>query len=47
MLEVHEDYPARALASIDENYGSIEHYLEEALGVGGPERTELRRRYLD
>lgn len=47
MLEVHEDYLARALTSIDEHYGSVERYLEEALGVGGSERTELRRRYLD
>ena len=47
MLEVHEDYLARALASIDDNYGSLERYMEEALGVGGQEREELRRRYLE
>ncbi|TDG12543.1 tyrosine-protein phosphatase [Seongchinamella unica] len=47
MLEVHEDYLARALASIDDNYGSVEQYLEEALGVGDPEQRELRRRYLE
>ena len=47
MLEVHEDYLARALASIDEGYGSIERYLAEALGVGAQEQEELRRRYLD
>ena len=47
MLEVHEDYLERALASIEENYGSIERYLEEALGVGAPERDELKARYLD
>lgn len=47
MLEVHEDYLARALASIDENYGSVERYMTEALGVGEQEREELRRRYLE
>jgi protein-tyrosine phosphatase len=47
MLEVHEDYLARALASIDESYGSPERYLEEALGVGVQEVAELKARYLD
>lgn len=47
MLEVHEDYLARALSSIDENYGSVERYLNEALGVGAPELEELKARYLD
>lgn len=47
MLEVHEDYLARALDSIDERYPDIETYLEQALGVGPAERAELRRRYLD
>ena len=46
MLEVHEDYLARALASIDEGYGDVERYLSEALGVDIPEQEELRRRYL-
>lgn len=46
MLEVHEDYLAMALASIDEQYDSVEHYLQSALGVGSPEIAELRRRYL-
>jgi protein-tyrosine phosphatase len=47
MLEVHQDYLARALDSIDERYPDIEAYLEQALGVGAAERGELRRRYLD
>ncbi len=47
MLEVHEDYLARALDSIDERYPSVDAYLEQALGVGPAEREELRRRYLD
>ena len=47
MLEVHEDYLARALESIGRNYRSVEAYLEEALGVGPSELAELRARYLD
>ncbi len=47
MLEVHEDYLARALAFIDENYGSVENYLAQALGVGHAELEELRDRYLE
>lgn len=47
MLEVHEDYLARALLSIDQNYPSVEVYLQEALGVGPAEVAELRARYLD
>lgn len=47
MLEVHEDYLERALAVIEQNYDSVEHYLEEALAVGPAELKELRSRYLD
>ncbi|MCR9105559.1 MAG: tyrosine-protein phosphatase [Gammaproteobacteria bacterium] len=46
MLEVHEDYLARAFMAIDEQYASIDVYLAEALGVGAPEVAELRGRYL-
>jgi protein-tyrosine phosphatase len=46
MLEVHEDYLARALDAIDQNYESIEAYLSEALGVGPDELVELKQRYL-
>jgi protein-tyrosine phosphatase len=47
MLEVHENYLARALDSIGRNYKSVEAYLEEALGVGPAELDELRARYLE
>jgi protein-tyrosine phosphatase len=47
MLEVHEDYLAAALASIDARFDSVEVYLAEELGVGANERDELRGRYLD
>jgi protein-tyrosine phosphatase len=47
MLEVHQDYLERALVAIAENYGSVEEYLSDALGVGPAELEELRSRYLD
>ncbi|TGD74272.1 tyrosine-protein phosphatase [Mangrovimicrobium sediminis] len=46
ILEVHEAYLAAALASIESNYGSVENYLAEGLGVGPAEVAELRARYL-
>ncbi len=46
MLEVHQEYLAAALASIDKRYASVEAYLTEELGVGELERRELRSRYL-
>ena len=47
MLEVHEDYLARALGVIDRNFPSVEAYLAEELDVGPTEVAELRARYLD
>lgn len=47
MLEVHEDYLAQGLESLESAYGDADTYLEQALGVGPGERAELRRRYLD
>ncbi len=46
MLEVHEDYLARALLAIEQNYPSVDVYLKEALGVGPAEVSELQARYL-
>ncbi|HKK22754.1 MAG TPA: tyrosine-protein phosphatase [Pseudohaliea sp.] len=47
MLQVEESYLGAALAAIDEDYGSVERYLEDALGVGPAERAALAARYLD
>lgn len=47
MLEVHEDYLARALLAIEQSYPSVEVYLEEALDVGAAELAELQARYLE
>ena len=46
MLEVHEDYLAQGLLTIDQEFPSFDVYLAEALGVGAPELAELRGRYL-
>jgi protein-tyrosine phosphatase len=46
MLEVHEDYLAHALLSIEQGFPSADAYLEEALGVGPAELALLRSRYL-
>ena len=46
MLEVHEDYLARALSAIEQRFASVDDYLDEALGVGAIERAHLRARYL-
>ncbi len=46
MLEVHEDYLGQALEVIEGEYGTVENYLDQVLGVGAVELRELRRRYL-
>jgi protein-tyrosine phosphatase len=47
MLEVREDYLARALGAIDQNFPSVEAYLADALEVGPDELALLRERYLE
>ncbi|MHA7814834.1 MAG: tyrosine-protein phosphatase [Pseudohaliea sp.] len=47
MLQVDESYLGAALAAIGENYGSVEAYLDKALGVGPAERAALAARYLE
>ena len=46
MLEVHEDYLARALVAIEQRFPSVEVYLEDALGVGPAEVAQLQASYL-
>ncbi len=46
MLEAREEYLATALHAINQNYPSVDAYLEEALGVDASARAELRGRYL-
>lgn len=46
MLSVDEAYLRAAFAAIDEGYGSMDAYLEGALGVGSAERRALAALYL-
>lgn len=47
MLEARREYLAEALAAIEAEFGTLETYLDKALGVGPQELQELRRRYLE
>ena len=46
MLEAREAYLAAAFAVIDEQFGSMDEYLERHLGIGDRERKALRQRLL-
>lgn len=46
MLEVHPEYLQAALDAIDENYPSLEAYLEQHLGVDAQAREKLKAMYL-
>jgi protein-tyrosine phosphatase len=46
MLGVQVDYLYAALNEIEARSGSVESYLEQRLGVGGPERQSLRARLI-
>ncbi|HLO68227.1 MAG TPA: tyrosine-protein phosphatase [Holophaga sp.] len=46
MFEVRPAYLAAAKEAMEAEAGSVEGYLEAVVGVGAPEREELRRRYL-
>jgi protein-tyrosine phosphatase len=43
---VHATFLAAAFETIAEEYGKLETYLTDALGLGAGERAELQRRYL-
>ena len=44
MMQARREYIEAALATIREDYGTLEHFLEQALGVGASARRELRER---
>lgn len=46
MGAVYEEYIAAAMRAIEENYGSIDRYLDEELGVHEDGRRELQDRFL-
>lgn len=46
MLEVRETYLGTAFEAIEQEYSSVECYLEDVLGIGSQEKTYLQERYL-
>jgi protein-tyrosine phosphatase len=46
-MGVEADYLRTAFTAIDERYGSLDGYLEQALGVGAAQRAALRERLLE
>jgi protein-tyrosine phosphatase len=47
ILEVHPDYLQAGLTAIDEEFASVDVYLEDFLGLGEAELGQLRERYLE
>lgn len=47
MLEVREEYLEAAFDEIQKKYGSINYYLEEALGLTKEKQLELQERFLE
>ena len=46
MGSVHASFLTAALDTVKSDYGSVDAYLADGLGLGGRERTVLERRYL-
>lgn len=46
LLRVQEPFLAAAFEAVDEAHGSLDNYLEQALGVGPAERARLHQLYL-
>jgi protein-tyrosine phosphatase len=44
---VRASFLAAAFEAIDADYGNLETYLREGLGLGTAERAELETRYLE
>ncbi len=47
LASVQASFLAAAFEAIGADYGSLENYLSDGLGLGAPERTELQARYLE
>lgn len=47
IMYANMNYLDSALAAVDEKYGSMDAYLEQALGIGANEVAELRAMYLE
>jgi protein-tyrosine phosphatase len=46
MLRVESDYLATSFAVIEKEHGSVEHYLDEALGIGADAQEAIRANLL-
>ena len=47
LASVEASFLAAAFEAISADYGTLENYLSEGLCLGGPERAELKARYLE
>ncbi|WFL77315.1 tyrosine-protein phosphatase [Altererythrobacter arenosus] len=46
LLEVHEDYLSTYVAEIEKDHGSVDSFVENALGVDEPMKERLRDRFV-
>lgn len=47
VVSVNRDYMERALNHIDQEYGTVERYLKEAIGLSDSELEDLKGKYLE
>jgi len=47
LFRVQEPFLAAAFEAVEQEYGSLENYLQQALGIGPAERGRLRQLYLE
>jgi protein-tyrosine phosphatase len=47
LASVQASFLAAAFEAIGTDYGNLENYLSDGLGLGAPERTEFQARYLE
>jgi protein-tyrosine phosphatase len=47
LWSVQADFLHAALEAVEQDYGGVEAYLADGLGLGGPERDRLKHLYLD
>ena len=46
LMDTREEYLSAAFQAIEDNYESLDHYLEDELGVGAKQRVLLKQRYV-
>lgn len=47
LASVNADYLGTAITAIDDQYGDVQHYLRDYLGLSDDEQQQLRERYLE